>query len=62
MNITEVVTDDFVAAFRTDADCQGVMARLCVKFYPYGLPEGVDPTDERVRQVIARIQRVQGLS
>lgn len=61
MNITEIVTNDFVAAFRTDEDCTGVMAMLCAKFYPEGLPVGVDPNDERVRQVIARIQRVQGL-
>lgn len=62
MNITKLVTDDFVQAFRTDADCWGVMARLCVQFYPDGLPEGVDPEDERVIAVIERIRRVQRLA
>lgn len=62
MNISEMVTDDFVLAFQSDADCWGVFARLCVQFFPDGLPEGVDPTDERVLAIIERIRRVQGLA
>ena len=61
IDVSKLVTDDFVAAFRTDDDCHGIMARLSVEFYPDGLPLGVDPNDERVQQVIARIKRVQGL-
>lgn len=56
------ITDDFVAAFGTDdSDYEGGFARTCAAFYPDQLPVGVNPDDQRVMDIIARIRKVQGM-
>lgn len=45
----ESVTQDFNETFATKADCTGFMARMIVDGE---LPEGVDPDNEHVKQVI----------
>ena len=49
------LTDDFVACFQTDADCTGGMARIVATG---SLPEGVNPDDPRVKEVVARCVRM----
>ena len=47
--ILKETTDDFCECFASKKDCTGIMARLMASTE---LPDGVDPNDERVKQVI----------
>jgi len=49
------LTDDFVETFATDQDCTGGMARIVATGM---LPDGVDPEDPRVKDVIERCKRM----
>lgn len=43
------VTVDFIEAFPSKQECTGAMARIIATG---NLPEGVNPNDERVKQII----------
>jgi hypothetical protein len=44
----KTLTDDFCETFTSKKECVGAMAM----FIPYRLPEGVDASDPRVKQII----------
>lgn len=48
LKTSDRITEDFCLTFRTKADCVGSMA----SFIPIMLPLGVNPTDQRVKQIV----------
>ena len=49
MDITKQITDEFCECFSDKNECKGIMSRI---IGTGELPEGVDPNDARVKQII----------
>jgi hypothetical protein len=52
MAVIRETTNDFVECFSKPENQIGIMARLTLEF----LPEGVDPNDQRVKDILQQIR------